>query len=167
MSIFDSPALYLTFYVIVLLSVVGQVVIVATAPAANMVFTNPAALANYNYVINWVYKLDAIFVFLFIGGEFAILYRASHVHADFIQFAALFVVAIVSLIIMMYCSNIFSYTLKNSAFARGVGAFPLSIQIIENGPIYQGIFVLLYMLVVLVQIRNGSIEAPGRDGIYG
>lgn len=167
MSIFDSPALYLTFYVIVLLSIVGQVVIVASAPAINAVFTNPIALANYNYVISWVYKLDAVFVFLFIGGEFAILYRASHVHADFIQFAALFLVAIVSLIIMMYCSNIFAYTLKQSVFATGVGAFPLSITIIRNGPIYQGIFVLLYMVVVLVQLRNGSIEGPARDGIYG
>jgi hypothetical protein len=167
MSILDSTALYVSFFAVVLLSVVGAAIITIFAPTSIQIFTNPVALHNYNYIISWIYKLDAVFVFLVLGGLAAILYRAHAIAADFADFAAGFVASVLILILSMYLSNIFTNVLQQSAFAQGIGPFSLSIYVISNWPIYQGIESLIYLIVILTKLRTGSINAPTRDGIYG
>ena len=167
-SVFDSIGLYISFWVVVIMSVVGMVIISMFAPTAVQIFTAPGALANYNYVISWVYKLDAVFVFLVLGGLLARLYRAHALSASFADFAVGFLATVIILILSMYLANIFTYVLQQSAFANGIAPFSLSIYVIKNFPIYLGIESLLYLVVILTKLRSGSVEAPSvRDGIYG
>lgn len=167
MSIWDSTALIVTFYCVVLLSVVGMVCITALAPFAPQIFTVPTALQNYTYVISWVYKLDSLFVFLVFGGLLAILYRAHAINASFADFAVGFLASVLILFISFYLANIFTATLQTPAFASGVGAFAGSIYILKEWPVFQGFESLLYLLVILVKVREGSVQTPTRDGLYG
>jgi hypothetical protein len=164
MSVWDGFVWGVVIFIFTITAVAVSTGVVATsnAIAVGNIFTGQA-LHNYNYVIGFIPQMDYVFVFLFLGGNIAILVRAAYLKTDWSDYVLAWFASFIIVYLSFWMSNVFTAVFSTYALASGVGWFANSIYILRFFPVYEAIFLGMYSIVILLAL-NGNVTLPLNDG---
>ena len=165
-SIFD-------FFFAVLLIIPGIITLMAFLTATQQV--NPVILnitggsgtqagQAYLGIIAILYDFDYVIFFVFIALAASALILAGYLNSDPRNYAVGFLVLIILTFISFYLSNALHAVMAQPTFAYAAAHMPYSLNLIANLPLYMGLFLFIYLVMVLLKLRRGDTNKGG--GIY-